>query len=145
MKRVYITHGYSLAYLDRPSLDPLYDRVEAWKHGPVIPSVYHTFKHHGNNPIREKCIIMDYNGNGEGILKTPELEDNDIKEIASQVWDAHKQFSDQQIIEMLHKRGTPWAMCYQPYKNNEIPDLYTKAYYYKAIKITEARWKENCN
>jgi uncharacterized phage-associated protein len=41
MKHVYLVHGYSLACFDKPALDPHCDVVEDWKHGPVMPSVYH--------------------------------------------------------------------------------------------------------
>lgn len=42
MKRVYIAHGFSLAINHKSLLDPRFDRVEAWRYGPVIPSVYHS-------------------------------------------------------------------------------------------------------
>ena len=44
MKRVYIAHGFSLAINKESLLDNRFDKVEAWKYGPVIPSVYHSFK-----------------------------------------------------------------------------------------------------
>ena len=54
MKLVYIAHGFMLAMLDRSVLNPRFDRVEAWKYGPVIPSVYHSFKGYGASPITGK-------------------------------------------------------------------------------------------
>ena len=53
VKRVYIAHGFSLAITGRPLIDPRFDRIEAWKYGPVIPSVYHSFKHNKYDPITE--------------------------------------------------------------------------------------------
>jgi uncharacterized phage-associated protein len=129
MKRVYITHGLSLACLDRSAFDERFDWVEAWQHGPVIPSVYHTFKHNGNNEITEKGCILDYDGAGESIITIPELLDKGIKQIADAVWEGYKKFTDFQIIEHLHLPGTPWEKCYEPHKNNRIPDEYTKFYY----------------
>ena len=40
VKFVYIAHGWYLAYADRALIC---HRVEAWKHGPVIPKVYFAF------------------------------------------------------------------------------------------------------
>lgn len=40
VKRVYIAHGLALAYRHKGLIDPRFDKVEAWKYGPVIPSVY---------------------------------------------------------------------------------------------------------
>jgi uncharacterized phage-associated protein len=142
IKRVYITHGFTLAYYDRPALDPRFDRVEAWKNGPVIPSVYHSFKHNRNNPITEPCIIMDYRGEGEGEIKTPILYDEEIQEIAEGVWEAYKDISDSRIMELLHREGTPWSLCYEYGKTNEIPDLYTKVFYRRMVKKTEERKKQ---
>ncbi len=51
MKLVYIAYGFGLAVLDRSIIDPRFDKVEAWRFGPVIPSVYHSFKQYGKNDI----------------------------------------------------------------------------------------------
>jgi uncharacterized phage-associated protein len=133
MKRVYITHGFCLAILNKSALDPRFDVVEAWKNGPVIPSVYHSFKHNGNNPIDGKSIIMDITKDGKFKEETPELEDEQIKTIARGVWQRYAEFSDIELIKLLHKPGTPWDLCYEEGRNNRIPDLYTKAYYKKLI------------
>ena len=60
MKRVYIAHGFSLALLNFSLLDSRFDDVEAWKYGPVIPSVYHSFKCYRNGPITDKTIIVEW-------------------------------------------------------------------------------------
>ena len=52
VKLVYIAHGYLLALLNRSFLNSRYDKVEAWRLGPVIPTVYHTFKYNANSPIK---------------------------------------------------------------------------------------------
>ena len=36
IKRVYIAHGFSLAIFHKPLLDNRFDKVEAWKYGPVM-------------------------------------------------------------------------------------------------------------
>ena len=135
MKRVYIAHGFCLALLDMSALDRRFDRVEAWKYGPVIPSVYHSFKHNGKNAITEKSVIIDVNTDTYEIeVKTPELTNYAIIEVADMVWKRYLGFSDSQMIQLTHREGTPWSMCYQYGKTNEIPDLYTKAFYSKLIK-----------
>jgi uncharacterized phage-associated protein len=136
MKRVYITHGFCLAILNKSALDPRFDVVEAWKNGPVIPSVYHSFKHNRNNPIREKSVIAEW-GSGKVEYSTPELTHNysDVKEIAVAVFEKYRGFSDAQMVELLHREGTPWALCYEEGKNNKIPDLYTKTFYEKVLGI----------
>lgn len=57
VKYVYISYGFAMAILDKIIIDKRFDTVQAWKYGPVIPSVYHSFKHNGNNPITSKSEI----------------------------------------------------------------------------------------
>jgi uncharacterized phage-associated protein len=134
MKRVYIAHGFSLAILNRSALDPRFDVVEAWKNGPVIPSIYHSFKYNGNNPIKDKSVIVEVKGRSFE-MTTPELNDEDIKKISVAVFEKYRGYDDFKLIELLHREGTPWALCYREGENNKIPDLYTKAYYKKVLGI----------
>ena len=137
MKLVYIAHGYMLAILNRSALNPRFDKVEAWKYGPVIPSVYHSFKQYGNNPIKEKTIIIDDENEKDGVYEvnviTPSLEGKDERSICDVVWKNYGSYSDSDLVTMLHKEGSPWAMVYVEGQNIEIPDLYTKIYYTKVI------------
>jgi uncharacterized phage-associated protein len=137
IKRVYIAHGFCLALCDKSALDPRFDVVEAWPYGPVIPSIYHSFKHNRNNPITEKSVVSKVtqrpNGKWEEHFEEPVLEDEDIKNIAEMVWERYKGFNDYKIVALTHRKGTPWAFCYQEGEKKEIPDLYTKAFYKKLI------------
>jgi uncharacterized phage-associated protein len=138
MKRVYITHGYCLAIFDHSALDPNYDVVQAWKNGPVIPSVYHSFKHNRNNPITEKSFFIDVKKESLDFVE-PKLKNKDVQDVADFVWKGCFDMGDFEIVELLHQKGTPWALCYEEGKNNIIPDLYTKTYYKKQIKHERER------
>lgn len=48
IKLVYLAYGWSIA-LDYRLFD---EPIVAWKHGPVIRSLYHEFKHFGAAPIK---------------------------------------------------------------------------------------------
>ena len=50
-KMVYIAHGYMLGAYGRPLIS---ENVEAWKWGPVIPSLYRRFKKYGSDLITSK-------------------------------------------------------------------------------------------
>jgi uncharacterized phage-associated protein len=77
---------------------------------------------------------MEYNGQCEGIIKEPQLEDVEIREMTETVWDGYRHMSDYKIIEFLHRRGMPWWFCYKPNENNVIPDECTKIFYADTIK-----------
>lgn len=132
VKLVYIAHGYILALLEESYINPMYDRVEAWKFGPVIPSVYHTFKHNRDNCIKNKESICTINNNSDKLeFFIPKVKDN-IVQILNFVWNRYGSKTPSELVSILHRKGTPWEYYYKKGKNNEIPDYDTKLYY-KAI------------
>lgn len=136
IKRVYIAHGFSLAIFHKSLLDPRFDKVEAWKYGPVIPSVYHSFKQFKANPITEKTVVMNWNAeNCAPEFHTPELKDSDSKKIVKMVWERYKGTTDSQMVSLTHQKGTPWDMCYVECENAEIPDGITKLFYTGMVEI----------
>lgn len=137
MKLVYIAHGYMLALYNESALNPRFDKVEAWKYGPVIPSVYHSFKIYGNQPITKKTEVfsneIENDGNITIELSTPELEDEKARKTCDFVWKNYNHYSDSALVDLLHKKGSPWALVYEEGKNNEIPDIVTRVYYRKIV------------
>lgn len=129
VKRVYIAHGLALAYRHRGLIDPRFDKVEAWKYGPVIPSVYHSFKQNRNNAITEKASNLVLGEHGEPKWETPQLTDKEDKAIVEAVWKRYFHCSDGELVNLLHRDGTPWDVCYIQSANAPIPDEVTKAYY----------------
>ena len=146
MKLVYIAHGFMLAMLDRSVLNPRFDRVEAWKYGPVIPSVYHSFKGYGASPITGKTtVFIGEKTEGSRIvpkIETPELSDPDARKVCEFVWRRYSRFNDVQLVNITHKDGTPWSLIYEEGKNKEIPDLYTKVYFRKLYNSL-LNWAKN--
>ena len=55
-KLVYYAQGVSLAVLDR-QLFP--ERIEAWKHGPVVPDLYQKYKPYGDCGLPHVCIDIN--------------------------------------------------------------------------------------
>lgn len=134
MKRVYITHGFCLALFNTSILDERFDKVEAWKNGPVIPSVYHSFKHNQNNPIREKSVFMNMSQEENSMdFIVPELQDEMVQMVVESVWKRYEDYDDFELVGLTHKNGTPWQLCYVEGENRAIPDSYTKTYYKKFI------------
>ncbi|MCY4000360.1 MAG: DUF4065 domain-containing protein, partial [Bacteroidetes bacterium] len=48
IKLSYIAHGWTLGISGEPLFN---DTVEAWRYGPVVPDIYHTYKEFGHSPI----------------------------------------------------------------------------------------------
>ena len=96
VKLVYIAHGWVLCFTDKPLL---FERIQAWKYGPVVPGVYHEFKRFGDSAIPYGMA---------GFL--PELNTDDPKVLAALdgVWNGYRGFSGTQLSTMTHKLNTPW-------------------------------------
>ncbi len=142
MKRVYIAHGFSLAINHKSLLDSRFDRVEAWKYGPVIPNVYHSFKQYRNNPIQEKTVVMLWDGEKNmPEFREPTLEDNEAKAVVEMVWKRYSGMSDSDMVSLTHKKGTPWDVCYIEGLNKPIPDEITELYYKKIVDYVTGKGK----
>lgn len=135
MKRVYIAHGFALALLEHGLLDPRFDRVEAWEYGPVIPSVYHSFKQYRKGEITDFTVTVYQSPSGELEFDTPKLTDRKEQMVVEMVWKRYYDYKDSQLVTLTHREGTPWAACYKEGENNEIPDGLTGLFYSKLVKI----------
>jgi uncharacterized phage-associated protein len=56
-KLVYYAQAWFLALYDKPLFD---DRLEAWVHGPVQPSLYHHYKKYSWNPIHDDPGTVEF-------------------------------------------------------------------------------------
>ena len=143
MKLVYIAHGFMLAMLKKSVFDERFDHVEAWRLGPVIPSVYHSFKQYKNKPIEEKAVVFRWNDDDDDVeFDYPMLHDNEAKIVCDYVWKRYNEYTDNDLVTLLHKKGTPWQVIYEEGKNNVIPDPYTAIYYEKVLKSLERLAKQ---
>lgn len=140
VKRVYIAHGFALALLHRGLINERFDKVEAWKYGPVIPSVYHSFKQYRAKEITEKTIVMEWDEkNMCPIFETPNLTDKDEKRVVEMVWKRYISYSDNELVTLTHMKGTPWDMCFIEGENVAIPDILTEDYYRRLIERVASR------
>jgi uncharacterized phage-associated protein len=123
IKLSYIAHGFSLAIFRRPLLD---EAIEAWRYGPVIPSLYDKLKRYGSRPV-------------DGAISTPffgaeVLEDDDLG-LLDQVFNKYGGLNGLQLSHLTHKPGTPWAQNYKPDEYGiEIDDQQIKSHYAEMLK-----------
>ena len=130
VKLVYIAHGFLLALLNKSFINERYDKVEAWRFGPVIPTVYHTFKYNANNPIKERGVVFLSDDNK---FVYPKISQEAVL-VLDFVWKRYGKMSSSTLVDLLHIDGSPWKTFYIEGKNVEIPDSVTKGYYAALFK-----------
>ena len=128
IKLVYIAHGW---YLGLNENRLIRENVEAWKHGPVIRSVYDAFKEYSKRPILEPATT----GISTEMKPIEELADNDgIIQFLEEIWDAYRDATGLQLSKLTHKEGTPWYKTWVEGKNQDsfgvvIEEVDIKNYY----------------
>lgn len=134
-KLVYFAHGWHLAIADKPLID---ERVEAWKYGPVIPSIYHEFKAFGNTPITLRATHFDPE-NLRLIEATIPKEDNFTESLINKIWVVYGKLSAIQLSNMTHLPDTPWTKTWgdgAP-KGTDMDDNLIKEYFSSKIHASK--------
>lgn len=128
LKLVYLVYGWVLAVLDERLFD---EPIQAWKLGPVVPSLYHEFKRFGKNPITEKSIYMDE----EGQVSYPFLDaDESTTLVMTKAWEVYSPFTASALVNKTHEPESPWFKYYtKEAKHIPIPDEEIKEYFVKKI------------
>ncbi|AKM06125.1 Panacea domain-containing protein [Pelagerythrobacter marensis] len=117
IKLSYMAHGFSLAIKNRPLLD---EAVEAWRYGPVIPSLYRKLKSFGNGGV-DKRISRFFSS------ETLASEDT---ELIDAVYQKYGKLTGGQLSFLTHKRGTPWDEAYRPNEYGvELDDAAIRRHY----------------
>lgn len=100
-KILYYAQGWYLANFDKPLFN---DEIQAWKYGPVVPSVYQTFKQHGSEDLSKIVFSNDD-------IKSIE-SNNELKHFLDEVWKVYKKYDGTDLIFSTH-REAPWKDAYE--------------------------------
>jgi len=91
-KLVYYAQGFHLALFNEPLFN---EPIEAWTHGPVVPELYHEYKHLGSGSIPSPEDI-DFS-----------IYTKDIRDLLDEVYSVFGQFSAWKLRNMTHQEP-PW-------------------------------------
>lgn len=98
-KFLYYAQAWSLVRFNKPLFE---EEIQAWDYGPVVPSVYHTFKPCGYDRIKD--IATDY---------SLEKFSPEQIELLLDVARYYGQYSSNKLIDMTHEKGGPWEEVYK--------------------------------
>ena len=123
MKLVYFSYAWFLHLTDEDLFD---EEIQAWKHCPVIPSLYHEFKHFGlyGNIRGQYATYIDLTqDNTTPILQIPIVEDNalnndnNLNKAICGVWFYYRDRSGDDLEQISHGSGSVWSSCYKISEN----------------------------
>lgn len=108
LKFAYLAHGWTLAIIENPLVN---DYVQAWRYGPVIPSIYYAFRPYGA-----------YNLNPIPLVKEVEQIEFDgvTDDLLVSVYDLYKHLADSQLSGLTHIKGGPWHKKHRSNERNII-------------------------
>ena len=136
IKLTYIAHGYSLALLDEALIA---ESVEAWKYGPVVPSLYHAAKKYGGCKITRLLYSGVSTSDAEGVKDSIGFMARRMSEgqkaVLDGVLDAYGNFTGYELTSMTHVQDSPWKRYYKPRTyGQKIPDHVIKSYYGEIVR-----------
>ena len=93
-KILYYAQGHYLQKYGKPLFE---DAIEAWPYGPVIKSVYSTYKSYSDQPIT-----------GYDLTRVALVED-EVKSYLVDIARKYGRFTASALMNMTHKPKSPWA------------------------------------
>ena len=138
-KMLYMVNGFVLKDRDEPAFR---NPVEAWKYGPVIRMVWETYKDWGDKQIDtlDMCLTSLDNTDALENRRTEmfKIIGQKVAGIVSGVIHEYGTCTGGELIDITHRKGTPWAKAYKPGRNNIIPKE-AIAKFYRNISSHDAR------
>ena len=134
-KLVYISHGWHLGLTDgEPLVTDEY--VEAWKYGPVYPSVYYAFMEYGGEVIEDYGREVHVENGQTYHFEIPRVSDDDVEvhKLLNRIWEVYGGFSGLVLSSKTHTPNSPWARVKAEcpgLRNGHIPNELITEYYQK--------------
>ena len=123
-KLLYFAYGVHLSLFNEKLFT---DEIQAWKLGPVVPSVYIEFKDHGKNPIGfdVRAIILKDDDSGE--IETPLIDESTQEDKAKSLFIACASYGEKKtwdLVDLLHNgSNSAWKKHYDETRRGVvIPD-----------------------
>jgi uncharacterized phage-associated protein len=141
-KLVYYAHGWYVGMTGKRLIN---EEIEAWKFGPVIPSLYQEFRKYGSSPIQEQATeIVGLETTGFKIRDVSTPESDEIKKFIKNVWNAYGKFTAIALSDMTHAVDSPWDKTFKDSEtiNRDIPFELIKSHFEQAVENNK-RMAEN--
>ena len=133
IKLVYIAYGWNLAINEERLFE---EKIEAWRYGPVIPSIYREYKRFGSNQIPKNHFSAEIDlGTGE-VLSVPVVNNDDIntKQLLDAVWQCYQNKTGVNLSNITHEIGSAWDIAWREKPNTTLDNDIIKRRSQKAVE-----------
>jgi len=113
IKLVYIAYGW---YLVREGKRLFADKIEAWRYGPVVPSLYHEFKRFGSNPVDTFAVEFSV---GTSETSFPIAKDQNVLMVVNAVWQFYCKKTGEELSKITHENNSAWSEAWQRSLNSK--------------------------
>lgn len=131
VKLVYLCHGWHSGLGQGPLLS---ESPQAWRNGPVVPSLYYAVREFGDSPV--KGPIDEGSKETTGDIAKPTKKQ---AEVIDAVYNVYAPLSATQLSTITHQEKTPWHKVWQKKKRNvPIPDGLIRDHFEGKLNGTQA-------
>jgi uncharacterized phage-associated protein len=106
-KIVFFSHAHFLTKLDMPLVNQSF---EAWKFGPVLSDIYHTFKFAGDDQIKSRAEFFDFR-TGKKLLAKCQFTNLEAS-VFHELIGFYGRIPASKLVEMSHIDGGPWEVAW---------------------------------
>ena len=137
-KLLYYSQGWYLAVAGKPLLN---ETITAWKHGPVVPSLYYDLKKFGARPIDRLTRTIDRQTRTR---YSPQIDPDDyvVRGLLERIWSVYGALSGKQLSQMTHAPDSPWSRVRQTHpelSGVDIPNDEIRRYFRQRLEQAESR------
>lgn len=105
IKLVYVAQGFHIALTGKILMD---EAPEAWKYGPMVPTIFYTFRNR-KAPFKKPAHILNEHTYQGWVRPDINEDDNATREILNWVWDIYKDFNADQLSTLTRGENSAWA------------------------------------
>lgn len=141
-KLVYLSHGWHLGIFHKLLVEDEF--AEAWRYGPVFPSLYHELKKFGSNKI--DTLATDKEPINFDIFIPRLLDDESKLWTVDRIWKDYGNLSAKELSGMTHREGSPWDITWKSnpgWRNLSIDNRIIQEYYEKNWKNFRSAMNDN--
>ena len=139
-KLLYITNGFVLQKRNDPAF---HNDIEAWKYGPVIRTVWETYRDWGDIPIGALAMCRTRLDETDAVIERRsellKIIGRDVAGVVGGVLRKYGEYTGVQLMNMTHRRGTPWSKTYRRGYDDVIPTESIIKFYRNLSKRDDGR------